>query len=200
MATGYTYPIYEGQEMTFEQFMLRCARNFGALIHMQEDPLDAPIPDEILPEDDFYLEEIKETEKELANFLANRPTLEELEERYAKYAEEKRNEILKENERRQVVKERYIAMLDKVKAWNPPTKDHENLKKFAIDQLEVSIEFDCKDYSSPIKEKDEWIEFEMNLDKYLQKVLDCQKIEHEKEVQSAKSKTEWIQVLKKSLI
>lgn len=199
MATGYTYPIYEGQEMTFEQFMLRCARSFGALVHMREESLDAPIPDKILPSD-YHLKEIKEVEKELAYFLANRPTVEELEECYAKYVEEKRNEILKDNEKRKIAKERYTAILDKVKAWNPPTKDHENLKKFAIDQLEQSIEWDCRDYSSKIPTKEEWIESEMNFDKHLQKELDYHKNEYEKEVQAAKLKTEWIQALKKSLL
>lgn len=198
MATGYTYPIYEGQEMTFEQFMLRCARSFGALVHMREESLDAPIPDEILPSD-YHLKAIQEVEKKLADFLANRPKFDKLEERYAKYAEKKRNEILKENEKRKIVKERYMAILDKVKAWNPPTKDHENLKRFAIDQLEQSIEWDCRDYSSKIPTKEEWIDSEMNFDKHLQKELDYHREEHEKAVQSAKLRTEWIQALKKSL-
>lgn len=179
--------------------MLRCARSFGALVHMREESLDAPIPDEILPSD-YHLKAIKEVEKKLANFLAHRPKFEELEKRYAKYAEEKRNEILKENEKRQVLKERYTAILDKAKAWNPPTGEHENLKKFAIDQLEQSIEWDCCDYSSKIPTKEEWVESKINFDKHLQKELDYHREEHEKAVQLAKLRTEWIQALKKSLI
>lgn len=33
-------------------------------------------------------------------------------------------------------------MLSNVNNWQPPTKDHEELKRFMIDQLEQSIKFD----------------------------------------------------------
>ena len=34
-------------------------------------------------------------------------------------------------------------MLSKVYSWFPPTPDHENLKKFMIEQITRSIDFDC---------------------------------------------------------
>lgn len=37
MPTGYTSPLYEGKEISFEQFALRCARNFGALVMMRDE-------------------------------------------------------------------------------------------------------------------------------------------------------------------
>lgn len=49
MPTGYTSPLYEGKEISFEQFALRCARNFGALVMMREEPLDTPIPEKFNP-------------------------------------------------------------------------------------------------------------------------------------------------------
>lgn len=42
MPTGYTHKIKDG--MTFKEYALRCARNFGALMDMRDDPMDAPIP------------------------------------------------------------------------------------------------------------------------------------------------------------
>lgn len=43
MPTGYTCEIENG--MSFEQFALRCARGLAYLTSMQEESLDAPIPD-----------------------------------------------------------------------------------------------------------------------------------------------------------
>jgi len=38
---------------------------------------------------------------------------------------------------------RYEQMLCRARAWVPPSKEHENLKQFMIDQLVGSIQFDC---------------------------------------------------------
>src|SRR5690606_7429142 len=43
MPTGYTSPIYEGEDISGEDFILSCARQFGGLIHMRDEPSDAPI-------------------------------------------------------------------------------------------------------------------------------------------------------------
>ena len=47
--------------------------------------------------------------------------------------------------------EKYAKVRAEVEAWNPPTKEHCNLKKFALEQIDMCIE------------KQEWI------DEYLQK-------------------------------
>ena len=44
MPTGYTAGILEGE--TFEQYALQCAKAFGALVMMRDEPSDAPIPDQ----------------------------------------------------------------------------------------------------------------------------------------------------------
>ncbi|VTR91619.1 unnamed protein product [Gemmata massiliana] len=42
-------------------------------------------------------------------------------------------------------------MLEHVRAWEPPSTDHENLKQFMIDQLRESIDFDCRgEYREPL--------------------------------------------------
>jgi len=41
------------------------------------------------------------------------------------------------------MRERYEAMLAQVKAWTPPTSEHQGLKDFMVEQLEESIDFDC---------------------------------------------------------
>jgi len=51
MPTGYTYPVVEGKITEFSDFALSCARAFGALITMRDDPHDTPIPETFEPSD-----------------------------------------------------------------------------------------------------------------------------------------------------
>ena len=48
-----------------------------------------------------------------------------------------------QNEKQLKLKASYQKMLDKVNDWTPPTSEHEGLKKFMIEQLTNSLEFDC---------------------------------------------------------
>ena len=47
MPTGYTAPIKDG--ISFNDFMWGCARAFGALIMMRDDPPGTPIPERFEP-------------------------------------------------------------------------------------------------------------------------------------------------------
>ena len=42
MPTGYTAIIEDDPNCTFEQYLMRCARAFGATVTMRDDPLDKP--------------------------------------------------------------------------------------------------------------------------------------------------------------
>ena len=44
MPTGYTYDLYDGKDIEFPDFVMKCARAFGALIEIRDDPMDAAIP------------------------------------------------------------------------------------------------------------------------------------------------------------
>lgn len=196
MPTGYTAPIYEGKEITFEQFMLRCARNFGALVDMRDEPLDTPIPDEFEPSE-FYENKIKIYEAKLAAYV--RPTREELDAEYqTAYDKAKVEYDLKEIER-ESMRKRYADMLEKVKNWQPPTSDHENLKKFAISQLEDSIDYDCRYHEFSFPDKDSWIETEMKSDEYIIKYLNYYKEQYAEEVKKCQERTKWVRHLKGSL-
>ena len=50
MPTGYTAKLME-QGQTFPEFIMSCARAFGALIMMRDDPANAPIPEKFEPSD-----------------------------------------------------------------------------------------------------------------------------------------------------
>jgi len=49
MPTGYTLDLYDGKNITFKEFVMKCAGAFGALISMKDESLDAPIPEHLEP-------------------------------------------------------------------------------------------------------------------------------------------------------
>jgi hypothetical protein len=156
MTNGYTDPIYEGKDITAKEYILRCARAFGATITMRDEPLDAEIP-EFKP-GTYHLEQIEKLKNELQKYKSMtldeaRKIINEEYETAIKYIEK----VIKEKNE---LKQRYMKVLKEVKAWNPPTDEHVNLKNFAIEQLEQSIEWDCDTsyIRTPEKETpDEWL-------------------------------------------
>ena len=123
MPTGYTSKIEDGQ--SFEDFVLGCARAFGACLDQRDDPMfDKPKLREELGA--FHT---MNHEQKLANGNELR---EEAIARAQKYLNDKI-----------VLKSKYESMRDKVRGWNPPTPDHMNLKTFMIEQINSSIDFDC---------------------------------------------------------
>lgn len=134
MPTGYTATLME-KGQTFEEFVLLCARAFGATITMRDDPMDEPIPDEFKP-GDYYAGSISERSAELARLegMTNgeRVRFGETEKsnalaRYSEYLEKERGE-----------NERLENMQLKVTAWIPPSPDHVEMKSFMLQQIEIS--------------------------------------------------------------
>jgi len=143
MPTGYTAAITEGEGVTLRQFMLKCVRAMGVCIELRDAPWDAPIPKGTEPSSS----EIRH-EGSIVRVTAEIEKLEALTDTECDaQAEEDYREALISHEKRmeegRLQKARYEAMLAQVEAWVPPTPDHENYKKFMIDQIQESVRFDC---------------------------------------------------------
>ena len=69
--TGYTAGIENGEYKGPKDFLKRCLRQFGVLISMRDEPLNAPIPKEIKV-DSYYLNNLKEAEK-IYKDMSNKP-------------------------------------------------------------------------------------------------------------------------------
>lgn len=136
MPTGYTCVITENPEITFAQFALRCARAFGALIEMRDDPLDAAVPTEF-EEDEWHLRELLKAEARARELEVM--TLEQASEQNDIAHAGHLKSWLEAQKRYDEENALYRAMLSKVEAWTPPTKDHEGLKKFMAEQITVSM-------------------------------------------------------------
>jgi len=88
-------------------------------------------------------------------------------------------------------------MLSKVQEWKPPTPDHVDLKKFMIQQLEDSIEFDCF-----IPEMPQRLSGEEYREQQIKKVLDdidYHEREYAKEVNRVHERNKWLLLLRESL-
>lgn len=196
MPTGYTAAILEDPNLTFKDFALTCARAFGALISLRDEPLDTPIPDS-LQENDYYANRLDEAKKALAHLMSL--TYEQIAaaakadyattcERYAELREERRNNRLK-----------LEAMLAKVEAWTPPTADHIQLKSFMIEQINSTIGFDGSDsfYNDPAEPTpQEWFnETKAKLERDIEYNTEQQRNES---VRTAE-RNAWIKALRESL-
>lgn len=138
MPTGYTADITDAT--TFPQFAMRCARAFGALILMRDDPQDAPIPQRLMVSD-YYPKAVADAEARVAELrdmdeaAADRRSQAEFDaEKVSRAQSRAKDAVLLAN---------YNRMLTAVRAWVPPTPDHEGMRDFMIEQLESSIKFDC---------------------------------------------------------
>jgi hypothetical protein len=134
MPTGYTAKLIE-HEQTFEEFALTCARAFGALISMRDDSPDAPIPKEFTPSP-WHENALQEATKELSRL--KKLTADEQE----AFGKKRQNADIRSAERGLTDDRRQNARIDRmvkfVQTWTPPTKDHEGLKKFMLEQLAIS--------------------------------------------------------------
>jgi hypothetical protein len=146
MPTGYTAKLYEGAEQTPRDFILACARAFGATIMQRdEDPDVPPRPREASTHE---AEQAAKYNAELAEVKAwtNDEADDAAAASYAKeFAAWQESQI-----RSQAIRTRYLGMLTKIERWTAPTSEHEGLKKFMVEQLRESIRFDCDDRPAPV--------------------------------------------------
>lgn len=195
--TGLTSLVAENDNVTLEQFAMRCARHFGALIDMHDEPMETPIPEEF-EVDEHYRKGYEKAKAEYENFIADLPTDEELEEMYNDYVAEQMENAKQENEERRIIRERYEAMLAKVRKWLPPTKEHFGLKELMEQQLTESIEWDCKEYEPLLIAKERFMSRSKEAE-LLKEYMEISKERLEEEIARVDSKNKWLKNLRESL-
>lgn len=194
MPTGYTAYIEDGSITTAEDFIMLCARAFGVCISMRDEPLSKPIPQEFA-ESSFYRDALEQEHKRLS-YLRNMTDAEIHEQNESEYQKRvaKRESSVKKDEE---LKSRYLGLLAKVKDWNPPTPEHDGLKKFCIEQIQMSLP-DPRYYDSPIEKlpDDEWIKTNI---RYCLKAIARYEKEAKEEAERTASRNKWLKDLRDSL-
>ncbi len=140
MPTGYTAGILDGEIKTFPEFVKTCMRAFGATIHLRDEPLAKEYEPRV--PSDYYSKNIAEKKDAISKYTSISDdeiiTLEKGKlEGSKKYHLES---IIKIKANRK----KLIQMLMEAKRFVPPTSEHEEFKKFMIEQLTSTIDFDCK--------------------------------------------------------
>jgi len=196
MPTGYTAKIEDG--ISFVEFAWGCARGMGALIEMRDAPFDAPIPERFQPSD-YHKRGMEEATRELQRLLAMTADDADKAAREAHAARHK--DWVRSIDRNQRLREKYEAMLGEVRAWRPPTPDHEGLKTFMIEQLETSIEFDCGAnlYRAAEPQPETGEQWRMGRIANASRDIDYHHKEYLAEVDRVEARNAWVAALRRSL-
>jgi len=194
MPTGYTAQLMEkGQD--FRSFVLTCARGMGACVMQRDDPMDQP-PAKQKPSD-YHAKAIKEAEKTLAKLKAMSQA------KARAFGEEARSKELSRLKQSQIRAQEEEARLDRmalqVKSWSPPTNDHQGLKDFMLQQIEVSKSGDWMEkYVKEAEDKSPEMYFSEALSKAARDIK-YHTEEHAKEIARTNERNEWIEQLYRSL-
>lgn len=187
MTTFYTASVEDGSMTSLKKFILLCAKSrFHEGMFVDETPPDDQQNEQILRRLQKELNELrkmtdadvaKEAQREFDDWCASVKT---------------------SNEIRKLQRERFGAMLEKAKTWEPPTPKHRDLKHFMIKQLTSSLDFVGADRETPteVEKVDVWrarrLQWkEESIQDHLQKMESEKK--HYEETQG------WIDSLRKSV-
>lgn len=138
MPTGYTAGILDGTTTTFKDYALLCARAFGATMHLRDKSMDAEYEPAV--PSDYYLTALERSEEALEKYKSM--TDEELIADAKVELERSLQSYRNMKQKAQEGADRLTEMLNQANAFVPPTKEHESLKEFMVDQLEKTIDFD----------------------------------------------------------
>lgn len=192
MPTVYTAPVESGEMTKLSEFALRCARAFGSLIYMRDEPLDAPIPDRFEPNNDHNYKQI-EFHKNYLALIANPDT------RLQAWEEDFQQKLKTHQtmaERVESENANYEAMLDKVRNWECPMEII-GLKNFMLEQLKDSMRFGSVELNEPEKtDIKEWYGQTVEITKGMIERYE-QLIDEEKE--RTAEKNNWLRTVRTSL-
>lgn len=189
-------PIKEGKEMTGAEFILRCGRMFGPMIHMRDENLDAPVRHRVA-DISYHQEQLNQANERVEKW--SKMTLEEisaiLEEDYQEAVER----VKKRMDEKADLKNKYIDLMEKVEKWDPPTDEHKELKLYAIKQINQAVDWDCSTTYDRVPEKPQPLDYQAELVKsakedvkyYLEKIVE--------ELDRVKWANKWIENLQESL-
>ena len=191
--TGYTYPVLNGEVTNFPDFALNCARAFGALVTLRDEPTDAPIPDQFEPSS-YHKEALEGQELLLAELRKMDAT------QMAQHRDT--DEMLRQQQREERIKEsieateRLNQMIAEVENWEPPTSDHIRLQVFMLDQLRMS---DARFYDYDKDPLPDAQTYHASRIKEAEDKLEYHRKAYAEEVERTNQRNQWLQQLRESL-
>ena len=198
MPTGYTSEVQEGK-ISFENFVLKCARQFGACASQRDDDISTK-PKKIQVSSHHKTELVRAKNKLKAlKSKSNKALQEEFDKTIKDGIRNAQNEL----KNTIIETENYKKMLTQVENWQPPSPDHENLKKFMTDQLKSSLEFDdMKDYYTRDMislQSETFVSWRTQIFDSAKKDVKYHEEALQKEINNVKKQNKWIDQLYSSL-
>ena len=199
MPTGYTSDIYDGKDVTFREYALKCAGAFGAYVTLHDSPMVQELPTQLEPSI-YYRDRLDDAAKRVQELIA----MTQAERNVAASEEQVKNmKRWKESEQKNYeLSAKYDAMLVEARKFKTPTPEHDRFAQFLIDQLEEAKRWDChtpgeKWYTEPVQGSGtEWYSKQLenatkNVTYYSEK--------WEKEVKRTNENNQWIKDLFRAL-
>jgi len=195
MSTVYTYCIEDGTVTELSEFAMNCAKAFGALISMRDEPSDKEVP-QVFEPSTYHKEALATAGSELIEFLtqSNEKLKKEWEDQYEDSKQSHKDYV----QRLEDKKFNYQCMLLKVKEWTPPTDEHIGLKDFMLSQLNDSIKHDCEGYAPTKPVKQEFEKWLADKTKILEEKVEYHEKEWKAEQFRCAERTDWVKQLRDS--
>lgn len=200
MPTGYTAYIENGKITNGKEFLTLCCRAFGVCVDMREESLSTPIPNEFKM-NDYYEKSLLDKREKLEK--AKRMTIEEAKQQIMSSREAGNKELTRIIKKNKQLGEGYSKIREEIIKWMPPTTEHEGLKKFALEQIDISAPSkDTMDYYiEAINEKEptpeEYIE---NNIKRCEEDLKYAEKRYAEELKRVADNNKWLDDFRKSLL
>ena len=144
MPTGYTQQIIDGKVKTPKEFLHLCLRNFGICISMRDEPFDESQEDYTEYLKKHYQDTIGYYTKALENAKAEYEKVinlsdDDLYEMYVKKFTDDKDYYQKKTDEEKKQNAQYQLFYDTIENWDC-SEEFSNIKKFALDQINISKE------------------------------------------------------------
>lgn len=203
MPTGYTAFIEDGNITTGKEFLLLCSRAFGIAMEIRDEPLSVPTPTTFEP-DGYYKNRYENAVKRLEaeRNISFKAAKRRMRSDYDKRVEDAKRIIANMT----AINERYAKVRGQVSGWIPPTENHEGIKKFALEQIDMCVNSDKmfayyqEIIDTPFNDSDEAVrEYIAKYIEYLESDVERVKKSYNEEVERANEKTQFMKEFIESL-
>lgn len=203
MPTGYTAHIEDGEITTGKEFLRLCTRAFGIAIDVKDEPLSTPTPSSFEPSP-LYKESYDRALKKLEE--VNKMTFDEAKIQMRADYEKRISDYKRYAERETAMNEKYAKVRKEVEEWIPPTEEHEGLKKFALEQIDMCVT--KQEYIDEYleKSKEEFDDSDEAVQNYISDIIDYYQRDAKRsykswqeELERTRSKNEWMTKFLESL-
>lgn len=200
--TGYTSGVVDGRVTDAKDFLSMCLHAFGVMIQYRDDPITKDLPDSI-PMDAYHVSQIDSNKRKLEEIKAR--TDDEWREELKKALEKEKAEYEEAKKELQVETERVEAMRKQIEAWecDYPITD---VKKFALEQLDMTTPYGLEWYTNNIKELENAIKDETRFNEWKKNVIESAEddlkytIKHaDEDIANNKKANEYLAKFKKEL-